>query len=76
VEEFIIDVLKTKAVKARIDQIQEKVIVSSTTFRTFSKHHWQIIRQHLATWHDNLGRLDANFEQVSMIQSQPVVTQQ
>jgi len=70
VEEFIIDVLKTRAVRARIDQIQEKVIVSSTTFRTFSKHHWQIIRQHLSDWHDNLGRLDDNFENVQLIQQQ------
>ncbi|XP_059148574.1 eukaryotic translation initiation factor 3 subunit M-like [Physella acuta] len=70
VEEFVIDVLKTKAVKARIDQIQEKVIVSSTTFRTFSKHHWQIIRQHLSAWQNNLSRLEINFENVSLIQSQ------
>ncbi|CAL1547109.1 unnamed protein product [Lymnaea stagnalis] len=70
VEEFVIDVLKTKAVKARIDQIQEKVIVSSTTFRTFSKHHWQVIRQHLSTWQNNLARLEVNFENVSLIQSQ------
>uniref|UniRef100_A0A0B7AJK9 Eukaryotic translation initiation factor 3 subunit M n=1 Tax=Arion vulgaris TaxID=1028688 RepID=A0A0B7AJK9_9EUPU len=70
VEEFVIDVLKTKAVKARIDQIQEKVLISSTTFRTFSKHHWQIIRQHLSTWQSNLGCLDINFENVSLIQSQ------
>jgi translation initiation factor 3 subunit M len=70
VEEFVIDVLKTKAVKARIDQIQEKVLISSTTFRTFSKHHWQIIRQHLSTWQNNLTSLDINFENVSLIQSQ------
>ncbi|BFZ05155.1 hypothetical protein BsWGS_08194 [Bradybaena similaris] len=70
VEEFVIDVLKTKSVKARIDQIQEKVIINSTTFRTFSKHHWQIIRQHLATWQNNLASLDINFENVSLIQSQ------
>jgi len=72
VEEFVIDVLKTKAVRARMDQINEKVIVSSTTFRTFSKHHWQVIRQHLAQWQENLGRLDVNFENVSIIQSQQV----
>merc|ERR1719175_138948 len=76
VEEFIIDVLKTKSVKARIDQIQEKVMVSSTTFRTFSKHHWQIIRHHLAQWNVNLSRLDVNYENVSMIQSQQMQAQQ
>jgi len=76
VEEFVIDVLKTRTVRARIDQIQDKVIVSSTTFRTFSKHHWQIIRQHLAQWAENLARLDMNFENVSMIQSQQMQTQQ
>nr|KAG5702363.1 hypothetical protein BaRGS_002145 [Batillaria attramentaria] len=47
VEEFVIDVLKTKAVSAKLDQIQKKVIVRSTTHRTFGKHHWQQIRGHL-----------------------------
>jgi len=75
VEEFIIDVLKTRAVRARMDQIQEKVIVSSTTFRTFSKHHWQVIRQHLSSWHDNLGQLDHNFDQVQLIQQQAATQQ-
>merc|ERR1711963_89035 len=75
VEEFIIDVLKTRAVRARMDQIQEKVIVSSTTFRTFSKHHWQVIRQHLSSWHDNLGQLDHNFDQVQLIQQQAMAQQ-
>ncbi|RUS74218.1 hypothetical protein EGW08_018024 [Elysia chlorotica] len=70
VEEFVIDVLKTKAVRARIDQIQEKVIISSTTFRTFNKHHWQVIRQHLSDWLQNLNSLDVNFQSVSLIQSQ------
>ncbi|GFR86357.1 eukaryotic translation initiation factor 3 subunit M [Elysia marginata] len=70
VEEFVIDVLKTKAVRARIDQIQEKVIISSTTFRTFNKHHWQVIRQHLSDWLENLNSLDVNFQSVSLIQSQ------
>jgi len=75
VEEFIIDVLKTRAVRARMDQIQEKVLVSSTTFRTFNKHHWQIIRQHLAQWQENLGRLDSNFENVQLIQQQAQMQQ-
>lgn len=70
VEEFVIDVLKTKTVRARVDQIQEKVIVSSTTFRTFNKHHWQIIKQHLVSWQENLANLDTNFKNVQMIQSQ------
>nr|CAG4637231.1 EOG090X0AJZ [Ceriodaphnia reticulata]SVE73101.1 EOG090X0AJZ [Ceriodaphnia reticulata] len=41
VEEFVLQVLKTKLVRARMDQLNKKVLVSSTMHRTFGKQHWQ-----------------------------------
>ncbi|ESO99406.1 hypothetical protein LOTGIDRAFT_158494 [Lottia gigantea] len=41
VEEFIINVLRTKTVSASIDQMQKKVLINWTTHRTFGKQQWQ-----------------------------------
>lgn len=42
VESFIIEVLKTKLVKARMDQATKKV--SCTMHRTFGRAQWQQLR--------------------------------
>ncbi|XP_048242219.1 eukaryotic translation initiation factor 3 subunit M-like [Haliotis rufescens] len=70
VEEFIIDVLRTKAVRARIDQIQKKVVVISTTHRTFTKHHWQVLRSALTEWQETLKGIEGNFTSLSALQTQ------
>ena len=57
VEKFVIDVLKTKLVKAHIDQANNKVVVSSTMHRTFGRAQWQQLR-------DTLNKCAANMTQV------------
>jgi len=57
VEEFVIEVLKTKLVRARIDQLNRKVLVSSTMHRTFGKQHWQQLRELLTTWRSHLRQV-------------------
>ncbi|KAJ8878328.1 hypothetical protein PR048_018905 [Dryococelus australis] len=60
VEDFIIDVLKTKLVRARMDQVARKVYVSSTMHRTFGRAQWQQLRDLLLSWRNNLqGTQDA-----------------
>lgn len=54
VEEFLIQVLKTKLVRARMDQLNGKVLVSSTMHRTFGKQHWIQLRELLTTWRTHL----------------------
>jgi len=54
VEAFIIDVLKTKLVRARMDQAARKVYVSSTMHRTFGRAQWQQLRDLLHSWKTNL----------------------
>lgn len=54
VEPFIIEVLKTKLVRARMDQAARKVHISSTMHRTFGKAQWQQLRDLLYVWKNNL----------------------
>lgn len=54
IESFIIDVVRTKAVFAKIDQLQRRVLISYTTHRTFGKQQWQLLREQLSSWQQNL----------------------
>lgn len=57
VEEFVIQVLKTKLVRARMDQLNKKVLVSSTMHRTFGKQHWLQLRELLTNWRTHLRQV-------------------
>jgi len=50
VEPFIIDVLKTKLVRARLDQANRKVHISSTMHRTFGRPQWQQLRDRVRAY--------------------------
>ncbi|KAK3593943.1 hypothetical protein CHS0354_011554 [Potamilus streckersoni] len=68
VEDFIIDVLRTKTVQAKIDQMQKKVLISSTTHRTFGRQQWQLLHQYLVKWQTNLSMVHSNLRSLEMIQ--------
>merc|ERR1712154_402393 len=70
VEEFVIDVLKTRAVNATMDQMARKVVVLKTTHRTFSRHHWQQIRARLAQCDANLATVEGQLETLVNIKQQ------
>ncbi|XP_062569050.1 eukaryotic translation initiation factor 3 subunit M-like [Saccostrea cucullata] len=70
IEDFIIDVLRTKSVRAKIDQLQKKVIIMSTIHRTFGRQQWQILRQTLTQWRENLTRVQNSLQSLDMMQSQ------
>ncbi|KAJ8299307.1 hypothetical protein KUTeg_023367 [Tegillarca granosa] len=75
IEDFIIDVLRTKAVRAKIDQMQKKVLINSTIHRTFGKSQWQMLRQHLLQWRDNLQTVQDSLGQLDIMQSQAAAQQ-
>ncbi|KAH9640621.1 hypothetical protein HF086_000565 [Spodoptera exigua] len=54
VEAFIIEVLKTRLVRARMDQNERVVRVSSTMHRTFGRAQWQQLRDVLLAWRGNV----------------------
>ena len=62
--------LKTKAVNAKMDQMQKKVIVLRTTHRTFGRHHWQQIRQRLAEVDENLALVEQQLATLPTIKQQ------
>lgn len=70
IEDFIIDVLRTKSVRAKIDQLQKKVMIMSTIHRTFGRQQWQILRQTLTQWRENLGQVQTSLQQLDLMQTQ------
>ncbi|XP_012269868.1 eukaryotic translation initiation factor 3 subunit M [Athalia rosae] len=68
VESFIIDVLKTKLVRARMDQAGRKVLVSSTMHRTFGRAQWTQLRDLLAAWKTNLSAVQEGMKTVAAAQ--------
>lgn len=61
VEAFIIDVLRTKAVKAKIDQPARRVLVSVTTHRTFGRPQWQQLSEQLHVWQLHMSQMLGGF---------------
>ncbi|GIX84777.1 eukaryotic translation initiation factor 3 subunit M [Caerostris extrusa] len=64
VESFIIDVLRTKLVRAKIDELQQRVLVSSTMHRTFGKPQWQLLRESITVWQVNLNKIQSQLQPV------------
>ncbi|XP_052801142.1 eukaryotic translation initiation factor 3 subunit M-like [Mya arenaria] len=76
VEVFIIEVVKTKAVQVKIDQMQRKVIITSTTHRTFGRPHWQLLHASLIRWQQNLASVQTNLRALDIMQAQQAQTVQ
>ncbi|XP_054262040.1 eukaryotic translation initiation factor 3 subunit M-like [Macrosteles quadrilineatus] len=70
VEPFIIDVLKTKLVRARLDQSNRKVHISSTMHRTFGRAQWQQLRDILFSWKQNLANVQEGMKSVVAVQKE------
>lgn len=69
VEPFIIEVLKTKLVRARMDQKARKVHISSTMHRTFGKPQWMQLHDLLRSWKTNLQIVQEGMKQVADTQA-------
>lgn len=54
---LFITVLKTKLVKAKIDQVNKKVNVTSTMHRTFGKPQWIQLKDTLTNWQASLSKV-------------------
>ncbi|XP_067931256.1 eukaryotic translation initiation factor 3 subunit M-like [Watersipora subatra] len=61
VEQFIIDAVKTKTVTAKLDQMNRKVLISSSTHRTFEKQNWLELGNQLELWRSNLEKTSDSF---------------
>lgn len=68
VEEFLIDVIKTKLVRAKIAQGDGTVYVSSTMHRTFGPGDWQQLHQLLTQWKSNIHTVKEQMQHVASAQ--------
>lgn len=68
-EEFIINVVKSRLIHAKIDQINERVIIRSTSRRSFDKKEWEEVQQKLTTWLTHLQLFRSNLDQVIQVNS-------
>jgi len=68
VEEFLIDVIKTKLVRAKIAQGDGVVYVSSTMHRTFGPGDWQQLHQLLTQWKSNIHTVKEQMQHVASAQ--------
>lgn len=74
VELFVIDALRTRMVRAKIDQMNRRVLVSSTIHRTFGKPQWQYLREILTQWKSNIVGVQENMESIASLHYEPVAT--
>lgn len=58
VEPFVFDVLRTQLVRAKIDQLNKKVLVQSTMHRTFGRPQWEQLRTVLGEWKNNFAHIE------------------
>lgn len=58
VEPFVFDVLRTQLVRAKIDQLNKKVLVQSTMHRTFGRPQWEQLRGVLSEWRNNFAHVE------------------
>uniref|UniRef100_A0A8C5DIS7 Eukaryotic translation initiation factor 3 subunit M n=1 Tax=Gouania willdenowi TaxID=441366 RepID=A0A8C5DIS7_GOUWI len=65
VEAFVIDAVRTKMVYCKIDQTQQKVVVSHSTHRTFGKQQWQQLFDCLNSWKANLATVKTSLHTLS-----------
>lgn len=68
VEDFLVDLLKTKLVRAKLDQSNEVVHVSSTMHRTFTMQHWSNLSDLLKKWKDNLTTIRGQISHIATAQ--------
>uniref|UniRef100_A0A3Q3E5X0 Eukaryotic translation initiation factor 3 subunit M n=1 Tax=Labrus bergylta TaxID=56723 RepID=A0A3Q3E5X0_9LABR len=65
VEAFVIDAVRTKMVYCKIDQTQQRVVVSHSTHRTFGKQQWQQLHDSLTAWKANLANVKTSLQALS-----------
>lgn len=61
----LFSVLKTKLVRARMDQSSRKVYISSTMHRTFGRPQWQQLRDLLYAWKVNLSGVQEGMKAIA-----------
>ncbi|CAF0939499.1 unnamed protein product [Adineta ricciae] len=64
IESFIIEAVRTKMIRCKIDHLARKVIIDSTVQRTFTKQHWVSLKEKLEAWKANLNMINNNLKTI------------
>jgi len=68
VEDFLIDLLRTRLVRAKIDQPNQMVHVTSAMHRTFTQQHWSHLHSLLTNWKSNLHTVREHIGHLAQMQ--------
>jgi len=60
IESFVIDAIRTKCIRCKIDHLAKTVTIMSVSYRTFTKQHWQVLKERLEKWKENLTLVNQN----------------
>ena len=58
-------VVRTRAVRAQIDHVAQRVVITSTTHRTFGQPQWLQLRSRLHDWQHHLGAVLESLQTVT-----------
>ncbi|CAF3583152.1 unnamed protein product [Rotaria sp. Silwood1] len=72
IESFIIEAVRTKMIRCKIDHLARKVIIDSTAQRTFTKQHWTSLKEKLESWKSNLTIINNNLN--ALVNARAVTT--
>ncbi|CAF3683832.1 unnamed protein product [Rotaria socialis] len=61
IESFIIEAVRTKMIRCKIDHLARKVIIDNTEQRSFTKQHWISLKEKLEAWKFNLTMINSHF---------------
>jgi len=64
IEDFIVEAIQNGLVHAKIDQVNETIVIRSCSRRTFSEAEWQELRSKMQQWKENLASIRTSLEQV------------
>ena len=62
VEAFVIEAIGAKLIRGKINEPEEKVLICSTTNRTFTETEWNIIKNKLESWQKNLNAVQESMK--------------
>ncbi len=72
IESFVIDAIRTKCISCKIDHLTKNVTVMNVSYRTFTRQHWQALKERLDKWKESLALVDQN---LTNLLAQPQILQ-
>ena len=73
VEKWVIAAVSSGLLSAKMDQLQQKVMVERSVVRKFDMEQWKALQSRLHLWKQNVGGILEAYKQSMKQQQQPVV---